>query len=186
MVPCAHLLSPRMQFFRSDLYTQLPQGPGRANTVTVTLQSGMAWTGREPIFKWKEHLTRSHDAQSPVPAPLLSLSLSLCGFCALPPVSWKRQGIMLSMPLHAPAELKNECIAGSENPKSRTGGLSGKWAHPGGQVRPLHFARQNRHYQGGCSCLRYKALLQVANKFTCLPHGRSQRSVCRLPRELDK
>lgn len=25
-------------------------------------------------------------------------------------------------------ELENECVAGSENPKSRTGGLSGKWA----------------------------------------------------------
>lgn len=85
---------------------------------------------------------------------------------------------MLSKPLHAPGELENECVAGSENPRSRTEGLSGKWAHPGDQVRPLHFARQSRHHPGGCCCLRDKVLLQVASKCTCLPRDRSQRSVC--------
>lgn len=48
---------------------------------------------------------------------------------------------MLSKPLHAPVELENECVADSENPKSRTEGLSGKWAHPGDQVRPLPFCK---------------------------------------------
>lgn len=55
---------------------------------------------------------------------------------------------------------------------------TGHWSHPGGQVRPLQFARQSRHQLGGCDCLSYQVLLQVENKSTYLPPSRSQRHIC--------